>query len=255
VAVIGEFVGGAGLLVRGLGLITRRPRLFLLGALPPLITSVFFLALLITLIGNLHTLIPFLASFSDSWLSGLHLTMEIAIGIALVGGSILIMVLVFTSITLLIGAPAYDKIAELAEVELGNVPAGAATGPVLRSVARSVRQSLALIAVSLLGAVMFALLGFIPVAGQTLIPVLSAIFGSWLLCIELLSPAFERRGLVRIADRRGAMGRHRLRTLGFAIPAFLLLAIPFVSVLVFPAATAGGTMLARELLPNDERLC
>ena len=252
---IRELFTGAALLPRAFRMVTARRQLFLLGALPPLITSVFFLALLITLIGNLHTLIPFLASFSDGWLSGLHLTMEIAVGIALVGGSILIMVLVFTSITLLIGAPAYDKLAELAENELGNAPAEAANRPVLRSVARSIRQSLALVAVSLLGTVVFALLGFVPILGQTLVPVLSAIFGSWLLCIELLSPAFERRGLLRIADRRAAMGRHRLRTLGFAIPTFLLLAIPFVSVLVFPAATAGGTILARELLPNDERLC
>ena len=33
---------GAGLLGRGLRLIARRPRLFLLGAIPPLITSVIF---------------------------------------------------------------------------------------------------------------------------------------------------------------------------------------------------------------------
>ena len=35
-----EFGLGVGLLGRGLGLIVRRPRLFLLGALPPLVTSV-----------------------------------------------------------------------------------------------------------------------------------------------------------------------------------------------------------------------
>ncbi len=44
------------------------------------------------------------------------------------------------------------------------------------------------------------------------------------------------------------MGRHRARTLGFAIASFLLIAVPFVSVLVFPAATAGATILAREVL-------
>ena len=40
--VVGELVVGAGLLGRGLRLIARRPRLFLLGAIPPLITSVIF---------------------------------------------------------------------------------------------------------------------------------------------------------------------------------------------------------------------
>jgi CysZ protein len=32
------------------------------------------------------------------------------------------------------------------------------------------------------------------------------------------------------------------------VPTFLLLAIPFVGVVVFPIATAGGTILARQLL-------
>ncbi|QDP95722.1 hypothetical protein FOE78_07235 [Microlunatus elymi] len=252
---IKELLAGAAILPRAFQLVTARRQLFLLGALPPLITSVIFLAVLITLISNLHTLLPFLASFSDDWVAGLHLTIEIAFGVGLVGGPMLIMVLVFTAITLLIGAPAYDKIAELTEAELGHAPADTADAPLLRSAGRAIRQSLALVAVSVAGAIVFALLGFIPVIGQTVIPVLSTVFGSWLLCIELLSPAFERRGRLRIADRRAAMGQHRMRTLGFAIPTFLLLAIPFVAVLVFPAATAGGTILAREVLPNDERLC
>ena len=41
---------GAGLLTRGMGLLVRRPRLFLLGAIPPVITSVIFTGLLIALI-------------------------------------------------------------------------------------------------------------------------------------------------------------------------------------------------------------
>ena len=32
------------------------------------------------------------------------------------------------------------------------------------------------------------------------------------------------------------------------MPTFLLLAIPFVGVVVFPVATAAGTLLARQLL-------
>jgi CysZ protein len=72
-----------------------------------------------------------------------------------------------------------------------------------------------------------------------------------MLGLELLGPAFERRGLVRLADRRAAMRRRRARTLGFAIPTLLLLTIPFLAILVLPAATAGGTMLARDLLVSD----
>jgi CysZ protein len=90
--------------------------------------------------------------------------------------------------------------------------------------------------------------GFVPAIGQTVVPVISAMFGGWMLGVELIGSAFERRGLLRLADRRAAMRTRRLRVLGFAIPTFLLLAIPFAGVVVFPVATAGGTLLARQLL-------
>jgi len=233
---ITEALGGASLLVRGFGLVFSRRRLFLLGALPPLITSVVFLAILITGISNLDRLIP---DFS-TWI-------RVLIGIGAVGGSILIMVLVFTAVTLVIGGPVYEKISELVEAELGGAP-GEVEESLMRSVPRSVRQSIALLAVSLAGAIVLALVGLVPVVGQTVVPVLSAIFGAWMLCIELIAPPFQRRGLLTIAERRAAMGRHRARTLGFGVPTFLLLSVPFFSVLVFPAAAAGGTMLARDLL-------
>lgn len=231
-----EALSGAALLARGFGMVVSRRRLFLLGALPPLITSVIFLALLITMISNLDRIIP---GYAD-WI-------RVLIGIGAIGGSILIMVLVFTAVTLAIGSPAYEKIAELVEAELGDDPEEIEES-VVRSIRRSVGQSIGLVLVSLAGAIIFALLGLVPVIGQTVIPVLSTIFGAWMLCIELISTPFQRRGLRTIAQRRQAMRQHRAHTLGFAVPTFLLLAIPFVSVLVFPAAAAGGTLLARDLL-------
>ncbi len=121
----------------------------------------------------------------------------------------------------------------------------------VRSVGRALRQSLALIAVSALGALPLFLAGFIPVVGQSVVPVVAAMFGGWLLAIELLGGPFERRGKLTIAERRAAMRTRRLHVWGFAAPTFALLAIPFVAILVFPAAAAGATLLARELLGSD----
>ena len=41
--------------------------------------------------------------------------------------------------------------------------------------------------------------------------------------------------------------------LAFAVPTFLLLAVPFVGVVVFPVATAAGTVLARQLVGEPTR--
>ncbi|MBA8793356.1 CysZ protein [Friedmanniella endophytica] len=244
---IKEFFLGVATLGRGFGLMGRRPRIFLLGAVPPLITSVLFVAVLVALITNLTAITAALTGFASGWGSGARGTVEVLAGIALVGGSVLIMVLTFSTLTLALGGPLYDKISELVDRELGDLPE-VPEEPVLRGVGRAVRQAVALIAVSLLGSAVFFGLGFLPVVGQTVVPVLSAVFGGWLLTIELLGSPFERRGRYPIRDRRTAMGRRRARTLGFAVPSFLLAAVPFVAVVAFPAATAGANLLAREIL-------
>lgn len=243
---ITELITGAGLLAKGLTMITRRPRLFLLGAIPPAITSVIFTGLLIALITQLDPFTEWLTPFAEGWDRGLATTLRVLVGTAVVAAAVLLMVISFTALTLALGSPLYDKLSESVEREFGDVPELNET--VARGIFRALRQAVALIAVSVLGAVLLLGTGFIPVIGQTIVPVISAVFGGWLLGIELVGPAFERRGLLRLSDRRAAMRAHRLRVLGFAVPTFLLLAIPFAGVVVFPMATAAGTLLARQLL-------
>ena len=160
--------------------------------------------------------------------------------------AVLLMVISFTTLTLALGSPLYDKLSESVEREFGEVPE--LDESVARGVLRALRQALTLIAVSVVGALLLFATGFLPVIGQTVAPVLSAIFGGWMLGIELVGAPFERRGLLRLSYRRAAMRVRRVRVLGFAVPTFLLLAIPFAGVVVFPVATAGGTILARQLL-------
>jgi CysZ protein len=237
---------GAGLLARGLRLIARRPRLFLLGAIPPAITSVIFTGLLIALITQLDPAVEWLTPFADGWARGAATTIRVLVGGALVAGAVLVMVISFTTLPLALGSPPYDKLSESVEREFGDVPE--LDESVARGILRALRQAVGLIAVAALGALLLFATGFVPVIGQTVVPVISAIFGGWMLGIELVGSPFERRGWLRLADRRAAMRTRRLRVLGFAVPTFLLLAIPFVGVVVFPIATAGGTILARQLL-------
>lgn len=237
---------GAGLLARGLRLIARRPRLFLLGAIPPAITSVIFTGLIIALITQLDPVVNWLTPFADGWARGAATTIRVLVGGALLAGAVLVMVITFTTLTLALGSPLYDKLSESVEREFGEVPE--LDENVARGIFRALRQAFGLIVVSALGALLLFATGFIPVIGQTVIPVISAIFGGWMLGIELVGSPFERRGLLRLADRRAAMRTRRLRVLGFGVPTFLLLAIPFAGVVVFPIATAAGTLLARQLL-------
>ncbi len=248
---VSEFVAGVGLLGRGLRLILQRRRMFLIGALPPLITSILFTVVLVLLIAAGDPVVASLTPFADGWATAVATAFRLLVGLALVAGAALLMVITFSTLTLTLGAPLYDKISESVDRELGDPPE-ALDEPVVTSLLRGLRQSLALIAVALSVGLVLFLAGFIPVVGQIVVPVVSAVFGGWMLSIELIGSTFERRGLLRLSERRAAMRRRRARVLGLAVPTFLLLAVPFVAVVVFPVATAAGTILARELLATPD---
>jgi CysZ protein len=254
---VSELVSGFTLLVRGFGLVVRRPRNFLLGAVPPAITSVLFAIVLSVLIARMGPIVGALTPFARRWPEGAEDAVQIAIGVALVGGVALLMVVTFTAITLAVGGPIYDKISEYVERDLGPDQSGTTPSydePLVHGIGRSVRQSLAVIAVSAVGAVPLFFAGFIPIVGQSVVPVVAAMFGGWLLTIELLGGPFERRGLLTIRERRSAMRTRRLHVWGFGAPTFALLAVPFLAIVVFPAAAAGSTLLARELLRADRQI-
>ena len=146
-----EFLAGAALLGRGLTLILRRPRLFWLGALPPVITSLVFLGVLVALFVGLDPFVRWLTWFADDWAPSAALTARVVVGFALLAGALLLMVVTFAAITLTLGSPLYDKISEFVDGELPEAPVPPA-GSAAVGVVRSVRQSLAVVGVSVLGA-------------------------------------------------------------------------------------------------------
>ena len=243
-----EIFGGFGHLLRGVGLLLKKPRLFVLGALPAVFVWLVFLGLFVALAFNIEDLVGWATPFASDWESPWRGLVRGGISVAALVGAFLVFVVSFTTVTLAVGAPIYDKIAELVEEELGGAPEEPDESLVATAV-RAIRQSVAIVLVSLAVTLVVFLIGLVPFAGWILGPVLAAVTGGWLLGIELVANAFDRRGLLRISDRRRYMATRRLRVLGFAVPTYFLLAMPFLAVVVFPAATAGATVLSRDLLP------
>ncbi len=243
-----EFVAGLRMFCQGWGIVLRSPRLLLLGAAPVLVTTLLLLGGLVALGYWIDDLAAWMTPFADGWADGPRLALRIGIGIAVLGAAGALGVVTFTALTLLVGGPFYEHIAEVVDDRLGGTPDVVATSW-LRSFARGVVDSAVLVAVSALAALILFLAGFIPVAGQTVVPVLGACVGGWLLALELVGVAFQRRGL-RLGDRHRALRRRRALALGLGVPVYLLCAVPFAALLVMPAAVAGGTLLARAVLPT-----
>ncbi|MGA5303450.1 EI24 domain-containing protein [Nucisporomicrobium flavum] len=241
-----EFLTGAGLLGRGLGLVLRNPRLLGLGLLPALLAGLLYAAALVALVVFVDDLAGAVTWFADDWSSPWRGAVRFGAGAALLGLGALLGVLTFTAVTLLIGDPFYEKISGVVESRYGGVPDEVEV-PLLRSLGRSLRDSLRLIGLSILFAIPLFLAGFLPVVGQTVVPVVGGAIGGWLLAVELTGVPFQRRDK-RLRDRRQALAGRRPLTLGFGVAVFLCFLIPLGAVLLMPAAVAGAALLSRKVL-------
>jgi CysZ protein len=241
-----NFGTGAALLGRGLGLVLRSPRLLALGLVPAMISGILYAAAVITLIVFIQDISAAVTSFAADWSAGWRSLIQIVAGIAVLGIGALLGVLTFTAVTLLLGDPFYEQISVRVENRFGGVPDEVAVG-FWPSLARSLVDSLRLIGLSVVFGVPLLLLGFIPVVGQTVVPVLGAAVGGWLLAVELTGVPFQRRGR-RLHHRRAALKGNRPMVLGFGVAVFLSFLVPLGAVLLMPAAVAGATLLARKVL-------
>lgn len=244
--VAAQFISGVGLFLRGVAMYARSPGLVLLGIVPALISGALFVGAYATLAYFVTDLAEWATPFADDWSPGLRNVTRIVAGLALLGLGGLLSVLTFTAVTLVIGDPFYEKISERVEERYGGVP-GEVEIPWYRSLRRSVIDSARLIGLSVLVGIPLFAAGFLPVVGQTVVPVLGAAVGGWLLSAELVGAPFYRRGL-RLRDRRQALRAIRPAALGFGVAVFVTFLIPLGAVLFTPAAVAGAALLARRSL-------
>lgn len=242
---VSEIVKGVLLLPRGFSMLAKRPKLFWRGAIPPLISSILFIVVLVVLVTNSASLAAALTPFADDWSAAGAFRAVVAA--LLVVAAVILLVVTFSALTLTLGAPIYDSISESLERELGGLPEEP-DDPVSKMLLRSGRQALALIALSVVVALLTFLTGLIPVGGAVLATILGSCLGGWLIAIDMVGSVFERRGLMKLADRQARLTSHRWRTLGFCAPTFLLLSVPLVAIFAFPVAKAAATLLARQLL-------
>jgi CysZ protein len=242
---VSDLVLGLRLYARGAATVLGSSRLLRLGALPALVTVLLYAAVFAVLARFLPDLVELLTPFADSWSPGAREATDVVVGVALVGAVALVAVLGFVAVTLAIGGPFYERLSELVDDGVGAVPEGPRRGTA-SSLLRGARDGLVLVVFSLLTAVPLFVAGFVPVLGQTVVPVLAALVGGRLLVLELTAPALDRRGFGFAARRRLVRSR-RLLGWGVGVPTYLLCLVPLVGIVAVPVGAAASTLLAREL--------
>ncbi|GGQ03324.1 CysZ protein [Actinomadura coerulea] len=244
-----DFFNGVGYLLRGIGWVARHPAQWLFGLIPALIVLAVYVAALVFLAYRIDDLAGWVTGFADGWSDAARTSARVVAGIALYGSAVFLSVITFTAVTLLVGDPFYESIAVRVEESQGGAPPEPDV-PLLVQIGRAVKDALILGAVALVFAVVFFACGFLPVVGQTVVPVVAALVSGYFLAGELTSIALERRGLRR-RDRFARLKTRRPLAVGFGAATFVVFLIPLGAVLAMPGAVAGGTLLARERLADD----
>jgi CysZ protein len=234
-----------------MGIVLRSPRLLLIGAVPAVLTTLLLFGGIAALVYWIDELAAVVTPFADGWAASSQKAVRTAVGIVLFGGALVLGLISFTALTVAVGGPFYEHIAERVEDELGLAPAPVAL-PWWRLLWWGLRDGLVLVLRSLMFTVPLALAGFIPVLGQTLVPVLLTLVTAWFLALELVAVPFYRRGL-SLKQRRELLSARRALALGLGAPAALLCAIPLAAIVVMPVAVAGGVLVAHETLRQPPR--
>src|SRR6266545_4191136 len=221
-----ELLAGIRLLGRGIGMYARTPRLLVLGLIPAVISAAIMTAAFAVLIYFVSDLAALVTWFADDWSASLRGGVRVLAGVAIVGIAAVLAVLTYTAITLVIGDPFYEAISKKVEERYGAVPEEVDV-PWWRSMRWNLVDSLRLLALTLAIGIPMFVLGFIPLVGQTVVPVLDALIGGWFLVVELTGIPFNRRGL-RLRDRRRLLAANRALALGFGVPVFLIVLVRVV---------------------------
>ncbi|MEW9529888.1 EI24 domain-containing protein [Microbispora sp. NPDC049125] len=238
---VGGFAEGIGYLFKGLGWVARNPRWWLFGLVPALIALTLYAVALVWLGTHATDVAAWATPFADDW--GWRAGFRALVGFMIFIGGLGLAVVTFTAVTLAIGDPFYEKLSEKVEEDLGGLPDGE-DRPFWRSLLRSVRDSVITLLYVLMFTVPLFVLGFVPVVGQTIVPVLGAVVSGFFLAIELTALPLERRGVAR-RERFRLLRSNLALSLGFGVPVFLAFLVPLVSVVAMPGAVAGAAMLVR----------
>lgn len=217
----------------------------LLGMVPAVLTFVLIVAVVIVLATQVATITNWLTPFADGWGEFERDLLRGAASAAIVLAVIVLAFYTFTTLTLLVGDPFYELIWKRTEADLGGF------SPTPLRFWRSAGEGFLLVLRAIgYGLTTFAI-GLVPVVGQIAAPIVGVLLGGHLIARELTQRPFEARGIP--ASARGRIRRgSRARVIGFGIMTQLFFLVPGGAILVMPAAVAGATRLARELLDRAD---
>lgn len=233
------FVRGAGAPIRGARLLLKSPRLRKLAMFPIVINTLLFLVGIPLVIWLGVDLVGDWLNGGDTWSYLLKLLLQVLVVLAVAVGSVFLFVIIGN----IIAAPFNSALSEGIEREVrGSAEGGSGA---IEGIGRSLATSVGRLGLFLLLYPLILLLQFIPVVGIFLYPVVSVLYGAFVLAFDFSDPTLERH-FRTFRQKLGYVWGRRSLYLGFGLVSVMLAFIPFINLLVIPICVSGATLLYLE---------
>lgn len=184
-------------------------------------------------------MIDWVMSFIPDWLSFL----SVILLVLSIGSILLFFYFAFTTLSGFIAAPFNGLLAEKVEKMLtGEAVNDDGFAEIMKDVPRMLNREWQKLWYSLPKFVGLFLLSFIPVIGQTIIPVLTFLFTFWMMAIQYCDYPFDNHK-ISFGIMKNALGERRIQSLTFGALITLYTALPIVNLVVIPVAVCGATIM------------
>ncbi len=238
-----DLAAGFGYLLQGQRWVATHRRRFGYALVPGLIALLLYLVAIGAVAWFAGDVVAWATPFADHWASPWPGVLRGFLDVLLLVLCLFLAVITFTALTLALGQPFYEALAE--HVDRSQSPDEAPPGPGL-PVWRMFADGIALVLrAAVWGAALFAA-GFLPVVGQTVVPVVGIGVTGFFLVRELTTVSMQRRG-ISLREQLSLLRSRRMLVWGFGIPLAAAFLVPFVAIVLMPGAVAGATLLTREV--------
>lgn len=207
--------------------------------LPVIINTVLIIGLIWFFVAQVSGWTEWLVNLMPSWLDWLSVLI-LPLGILLL---LVLFYFTFTTLANFIAAPFNGLLAEKVEQQLtGETLLDSNIADVLKDVPRMLKREWQKMCYSLPRLIALFLLGFLPLVGQTVVPILAFVFSAWLLAIQYCDYPFDNHK-ISFQRMRNALGQRRVLNFTFGTLVSLFTMLPFVNLLIMPVAVCGATAM------------
>ncbi|MGQ0286995.1 sulfate transporter CysZ [Pasteurellaceae bacterium 22721_9_1] len=207
--------------------------------MPILLNILLMIGLFWLFITQISGMIDWVMGFLPSWLEWLSSIMFImSLGMILV-----FFYFSFTMLSGFIAAPFNGLLAEKVEKMLtGENLADVTMADFVRDIPRMLKREWQKLLYSLPIYIALFLFGFMPILGQTIVPILGFVFAAWMMAIQYCDYPFDNHKIA-FPTMHAKLKENRIQSLTFGGLVSLCTLVPIINLVVIPIAVCGATAM------------